>query len=171
MIEIEIDKLTNSIEEVATGRVLATAVLPATAADLKAVRKKDGWKFDWRAEAQQPGHSVYKLVTQEQPALLQGLISLENLPDHLFMPLIETAPFNFGKAKAYAGVAGNLVAFACKLAFEYGHQGNVGFVAKTELIAHYIESLGAERLLGHRMAITTGPAFRLVQRYFKDFQP
>jgi hypothetical protein len=31
--------------------------------------------------------------------------------DHLFMHLIESAPFSKGKNKIYVGVAGNLVAF------------------------------------------------------------
>jgi hypothetical protein len=33
------------------------------------------------------------------------------------MHLVENAPFNKGQTKVYAGVAGNLVAYACKLSF------------------------------------------------------
>jgi hypothetical protein len=39
------------------------------------------------------------------------------------MHLIESAPFNKGKNKVYAGVPGNLVAFACKLSFQRGFEG------------------------------------------------
>ena len=46
----------------------------------------------------------------------------------------KSAPFNKGKAKVYAGVPGNLVAFACKLAFQRSHEGNVTFFSKTQLI-------------------------------------
>jgi hypothetical protein len=35
--------------------------------------------------------------------------------DHVFMHLVESAPFNKGKTKLYSGVPGNLVAFACKV--------------------------------------------------------
>jgi hypothetical protein len=37
---------------------------------------------------------------------------------YLEMHLIENAPHNFGTKKTYLGVAGNLVAFACKMSFE-----------------------------------------------------
>jgi len=56
---------------------------------------------------------------------------LEVKEDHVYMHLVENAPFNKGKLKMYGGVAGNLVAFACKLSFQRGHQGNVSFVSKT----------------------------------------
>ena len=58
------------------------------------------------------------------------------------MHLLESAPFNKGKTKMYAGVPGNLVAYACKLSFQRGHEGNVSFF-KTQLVQHYIESLVA----------------------------
>lgn len=57
------------------------------------------------------------------------------------MHLIESASFNIGKYKTYFGVPGNLVAFACKLSFQRGGEGYVSFIAKTELIDQYIESL------------------------------
>jgi hypothetical protein len=41
------------------------------------------------------------------------------------MYLVESAPFNKGKTKLYSGIPGNLVAFACKLSFQRGHEGNV----------------------------------------------
>ena len=47
--------------------------------------------------------------------VVQGLISLAVTPDNVYMHLVENAPFNVGQNKVYAGVAGNLVAFACKL--------------------------------------------------------
>ena len=125
MIEIEIDKLTNSIEEVATGKVLETVVLPIAAADWKVVTKKNQWQFDWRKESRQPGHSVYKLVARAAPTVIHGLVSLEVRSDHVRLHLVESAPVNKGKLKNYLGVAGNLFAYACKLAYEHGHQGRL----------------------------------------------
>ena len=34
------------------------------------------------------------------------------------MNLVESAPFNIGNNKLYEGVAGNLVAYACKVRFK-----------------------------------------------------
>lgn len=84
------------------------------------------------------------------------------------MDLIESAKFNKGKSKLYKGVAGNLVAFACKLSFESGYDGVVSFIAKTQLIKHYEQTLGANLFGGNRMFIDTREAFILTTKYFKD---
>lgn len=82
------------------------------------------------------------------------------------MHLIESAPFNIGKHKAYFEVPANLVAFACKLSFQRGGEGYISFIAKTKLINHYIESLGAVHFGGHLMVITTPVALKLINKYF-----
>ena len=85
------------------------------------------------------------------------------------MDLIENAKFNKGKQKLYNGVAGNLVAFACKMAFELKYDGVVSFIAKTQLIDHYKNTLGAQLFGSNRMFIDTKPALILVTKHFKDF--
>ena len=57
--------------------------------------------------------------------IIQGLVSLEIKPDHIYMHLLESAPFNIGKNKLYEGAAGNLVAYACKVSFQKGFEGNL----------------------------------------------
>lgn len=86
------------------------------------------------------------------------------------MHLVESAGFNKGKNKMYAGVPGNLVAFACRLSFQRGFEGNVSFVSKTQLISHYEESLGAFHFGGRVMIIETKAATKLIDRYFKSFR-
>lgn len=85
------------------------------------------------------------------------------------MDLIENASFNKGRKKLYSGVAGNLVAFACKLSFEQEFDGVVSFIAKTQLIEHYQQTLGAKLFAGNRMFIDTSEALVLVTKYYKDF--
>ena len=82
------------------------------------------------------------------------------------MHLVDSAPFNKGKTKIYAGVSGNLVAFACKLSFQRGHEGNVSFFCKTQLIQHYIDSLGAIHVGGRIMIINTIAALKRLNKYF-----
>lgn len=53
-----------------------------------------------------------------------------------------------GKAKIYAGVPGNLVAFACQLSFDKSYEGFLAFDAKTSLIKHYQETLHATHFKG-----------------------
>ena len=86
------------------------------------------------------------------------------------MHLIENAPHNYGAKKKFAGVPANLVAFACKMSFDMGFEGFVAFTSKTELIEHYTKSLGAQLIFRNRMTITTIPAKKLVNSYYKDFR-
>lgn len=104
------------------------------------------------------------IVNNQQ--IIQGLISIEIKADHVYMHLVESAPFNKGKTKVYAGVPGNLVAFACKLSFQRGHEGNVSFFSKTQLIQHCIDSLGAMHVGGRIMIIDSIAALRLINKYF-----
>ncbi|WP_255478664.1 hypothetical protein [Rufibacter sp. XAAS-G3-1] len=96
------------------------------------------------------------------------IISLEVKEDHVYMHLVESAPFNKGSGKMYSGVPGNLVAFACKLSFQRGHEGNVSFISKTQLIEHYEKTLGAMHFGGRVMVIETTSALKLINRYFKN---
>ncbi len=164
MIQIEIDKLTNSIVNATTGDVFDTEVLPVTAKDLKKVSK---WQFKWAKE--QPYSEIYKLVIVGNHDVIQGLIAIRDEKTYLYMALIESAPFNFGKPKMYEGVPGNLVAFACKTSFDKGYGGYVAFHAKSVLVEHYEKTLGARRAArGLLMVIETEAATKLVNRYFKS---
>jgi hypothetical protein len=68
----------------------------------------------------------------------------------------------------YAGVPANLVAFACQLSFQRGHNGNISFISKSLLIKHYQESLGAVHVGGRLMVIETAAATKLIGKYFKN---
>lgn len=163
-----IDKLTNSIQNVVTGDSFTTDISLVNTADLKTVIKKNNWQFDWKLEFKQPQRDVYKLTIVNNQFVIQGLISLEIKADHAYMHLVESAPFNKGKTKVYAGVPGNLVAFACKLAFQRGHEGNVSFFSKTQLVQHYIDTLGAMHVGGRIMIIDTIAALKLINKYFPN---
>ncbi len=165
-LDFEIDKLTNSIENTITGDSFQTDITLVTAIDLKNITKKNGWLFDWKFEFKQPERDIYKLTIVNNQTVVQGLISLEVKSDHVFIHLVESAPYNKFKTKIYAGVPGNLVAFACKLSFQRGHDGNVAFVSKSQLIVHYKKSLGAIHFGGRLMIIDTEAALKLINKYF-----
>ena len=163
-----VDKLTNSIENVVSGDSFSTDISLITLQDLKSVTKKNKWMFDWKFEFKQPERDVYKLTIVSNHTIIQGLISLEVKSDHVYMHLVESAAFNKGKSKVYAGVPGNLVAFACKLSFQRGHDGNVSFHSKTQLVQHYIDSLGAMHVGGRIMIIDPTAALKLINKYFRS---
>lgn len=163
-----IDKLTNSIENVVTGDSFATSISLVSKTDFSKITKKAGWTFNWKYEFQQPYRDVYKLTIVNNQSIVQGLICLQVMTDHVYMHLLESAPFNRGSSKMYAGVPANLVAFACQLSFQRGHKGNISFISKSLLIKHYQESLGAVHVGGRLMVIETTAALKLIDKYFKN---
>ncbi|CAM2936775.1 hypothetical protein [Flavobacterium succinicans] len=168
-LDFVIDKLTNSIENTITAEVFDTLIVKLSIKDLKDIRKSI-WRFDWTKELKDKSKEVYKLVTVNNPTIIQGLLSIEDKQDHIFMHLIESSKFNTGKNKMYFGVPGNLVAFACKVSFEKEYEGFVAFDAKTTLIKHYQETLFATHFRGLRMYIETKAAMKLVNHYFKKYE-
>ena len=165
-LDFVIDKLTNSIENTSTGEVFDTEVVRFTLRDVNQIKKVD-WQFYWVKEIKDKTKEVYKLTTANNPTIIQGLISIEDKQDHVFMHLIESAKFNKNKDKVYLGVPGNLVAYACKVSVDKGFEGFLAFDAKTALIKHYQESLYATHFRGLRMFIETKAALRLISQYFK----
>ena len=162
-----IDELTNSIRNTISGDSFQTEISTLKKRDLSSVTKKKGWKFNWRIEFNDFTKEVYKLTIVNNPDIVQGLISITIESDHIFMNLLESAPFNVGENKLYEGVAGNLVAFACKVSFQKGYEGFVAFTAKTNLINHYEKTLGAIHYKNGRMIIPAESARKLVEMYFK----
>jgi hypothetical protein len=168
-LDFEIDELTNSIENTISGEVFDTLIVKLIPTDGKSIKKTE-WAFNWNNELKDKTREVYKLVTASNPTIIHGLISLTDKCDHIYMDLIESAKFNKGRNKLYKGVAGNLVAFGCKMSFEKKYDGVVSFIAKTQLIEHYEQTLGAKLFRGNRMFIDTKESFSLAIKYFKDFK-
>ena len=162
-----IDKLTNSIQNSFTGEVFDTEIVRLTLKDTKQIKEAD-WQFNWQKELKDKTKEVYKLTTVNNPTIIQGVLSIEDKQDHVFMHLIESAKFNKGKDKVYFGVPGNLVAYACKVSIEKGYEGFLAFDAKSVLIKHYQESLHATHFRGLRMFIETSAALKLISQYFKS---
>lgn len=104
-IDVEIDKLTNSIENVVSGDIFDTEVIQLSTKDTKEIKKSE-WLFDWNKQIKQPDREVFKLIITSNRNIIQGLISLSDRNDHIYMHLIESAKFNKGKNKIYAGVPG-----------------------------------------------------------------
>ncbi len=163
-----IDRLTNSIVNSISGDSFPTEVSLLSKEDIKQVQKKNGWLFNWKEELKLPDREVYKLTIVNNSNIVQGIASLTVRADNVFLHLIETAPFNKGKGKLYEGVAGNIVAFACRLSFQRGSDGFVSFHSKTNLIDHYVKTLNAIHFGNHLMVIDTGAALKLVDKYFKS---
>lgn len=100
-LDFVIDKLTNSIQNTISGDSFATEVSRLTNPDLKQLTKKNGWNFNWKLELNNNSKEVYKLTILNNPTIIQGLLSFSMKPDHIYIELIESAPFNLGRNKLY----------------------------------------------------------------------
>jgi hypothetical protein len=77
-LDIEIDKLTNSILNTISGDSFPTDVYPVSKADLVKVTKRNGWLFSWSAEMKQSDRQVYKLTIRGNIDIIQGLASISD---------------------------------------------------------------------------------------------
>ena len=84
LVDIEIDKLTNSIENSISGDVFDTEIFQLFAKDTKQINKTD-WQFKWQEQIKFSGRETYKLVIKDNPKIIQGLISLSDQGDHIYM--------------------------------------------------------------------------------------
>lgn len=168
-LDFVIDKLTNSIQNTISGDSFSSEISRLIKSDLKLVTKKNGWKFNWKQEFDNNTREVYKLTITNNPTIIQGVLSFTIKSDHIYMDLLESAPFNLGKNKLYVGVPGNLVAFACRVSFQRGFDGFISFTAKTKLINHYVNTLGAYHYGDQLMIIHTKAAQILIDKYFKNY--
>jgi len=166
LIDIEIDGLTRSIVEIGTSESLSTTIVWWH--ELKPSQRRLGkWNFNWQGEVKM-GRKVAALTIRGDRKV-QGLISFAAQRDHVFVHLVESAPHNVGNRKKFIGVPGNLFAFACQESLRLGFEGSLSFDAKTELIGHYKESLGAFQVArSQRMIITQDAAQRLITSYFEE---
>ena len=143
--DLEIDELTNSIRNIISGDSFSTDISRITRQDVKKITKKEGWQFDWKLELKHPERDVYKLTIVNNQSIIQGLISLELRPDHIFLHLVESAPFNKGKAKLYSGVPGNL-----------GREAVGARLAQVHAMARHSIDIVAQNAHDHREAQPVG---------------
>lgn len=122
--------------------------------------------MNWKSELKKDGNIVYKSVILENKNIIQGLISLEDKGDHIFVNIVENNPFNIGKNKVCVGVPGNLFAYACRLSWDKRNQGLVSFVSKYKLVYHFENYFGAIHGGSFKMVIFPKPSFQLIKQYY-----
>ncbi len=105
--------------------------------DFKLITKKRYW-FNWKVEK---GNWVYKLRIEGSDDIL-GVMSLVYIKEEerVQINLLAVSKENRGKGKEYEGIAGNLIAFACREILKlHGIRGCVSLVPKDILKSHYMK--------------------------------
>ena len=115
-------------------------ILLASLSDLKAADKSGRFEFNWELEKKK---EVYKLQIEATGEVI-GLMALEDIPREVRIDIhvLEASKENVGANKIYSGVAGCLIAFACRQAFLRGYSGFISLTPKDVLSQHYIDAYG-----------------------------
>ncbi len=167
--DIIIDDLTDCLTERKTGELFATEFRMVRGTIHKSDAnnlKKEGWLFDWSVPHKN-NFEVYELLL-ENDDMIQGLIALRHDRYNYYteVELVEVAPSNRGSEGIFKGVGAHLFAIACKLSTDVGNEGYVRFTAKTKLIEHYKNTLGAKHIRDNIMYIDSVAANKLLSKYF-----
>ena len=168
---IEVDELTPCLRRLSDNKIINTTVYDISP---KAKDFKD-WEFDWTIPKK--NGFIVRAIKADGDDRIQGLVALK--PDKrnsaVLVDIVEAAPFNNPHnklfiSKEYSGVGGHLFAEAVRESYKQGFEGYVYFRAKSDLIEHYQNELGAvlinprERIL----AIEERSAKKLYDRYYKE---
>ena len=78
-IDIEIDKLTNSIENAISGDSFPTEIHKIESTDFKNVTKTKGWLFNWREESKFNDREAYKLTILGNANVILGIKDMKDL--------------------------------------------------------------------------------------------
>ena len=148
-----------------TQKAFKAEIVAVEEKDFQRIKKSRQLEFDWEEERDK---DVFKIVPKSEegnPEIL-GLISLTNIREELriHINLVESSNENKGKHKKVDRIAGCLIAFAVKLAFEQGYMGFTSLIPKIELIELYIEKYGFSQY-GRQLAIERKAAMALIQKY------
>lgn len=123
-----------------SGNEIQAVISKLDAKEIALINKSKRFDFNWNKEKQ---YNVYKLTAHGIDVPL-GLMSLADRPADFAIEirLLASSLENVSKTKQYQRIAGCLIAFACRKAFETGYGGYVCLKPKTELEGHYRDAYG-----------------------------
>jgi hypothetical protein len=118
--------------------------------------------FDWRTEKE---NQVFKITFEGSDGIL-GLISLiEHTDKRVQINLLAVSKENRGKKKIYEGIAGNLIAWACREAVkQFGEDACVSLISKTKLVKYYMKEYGMIKA-GQSLFLSDEPLLIILEKY------
>lgn len=148
-----------------TGENIKAEILPLTKKEAKQLRRNEQFGFDWEKETD---YIVFKTALSTSVQIV-GLMSLIDHSAELRIEihLLEVAKEHQGKEKRLANIAGCLIAYACRMAFDKGYQGFVSLIPKTSLINHYIKEYDFQQY-GRQLALEMESAEFLMLKYLNN---
>ncbi|MEM9885258.1 MAG: hypothetical protein AAF849_05140 [Bacteroidota bacterium] len=149
-----------------TGKTLQSIIEKVANLDYNWIEQSKQFKFDWKREKENEVYKIY-LIDEEEEIL--GLMSLIDHPEEyrIHLNLIEVGAKNRGVDKEIEHVAGCLIGFACKVAFDKDYFGFVSLQPKTRLIDLYQDKYGF-RQYGRLLAVEQASSRALIDKYLTD---
>lgn len=150
------------VVETASGSKYQIEILPLEQGDYKSLKKKR-YFFDWKTEKE---FEVYKLRIAGANDIL-GLVSLERIPQEwrVHIRLLTVSVENKGEGKQYQKIAGNLIAYAAKIAVrEFAEYACVSLTPKNQVARHYIDKYQM-RVTGKTLSIEVPEILDLIKSY------
>ncbi len=147
-----------------SGRKIPATISKLDAKEIALINKSRRFDFNWNKEKQ---FDVYKLTAEgiDEPL---GLMSLADRPADFAIEirLLASSLENVSKTKQYQRIAGCLIAFSCRKAFEAGYGGYVCLKPKTELEEHYQQAYG---LVSTKLFLVTDGhnSLSLIRKYYE----
>lgn len=120
--------------------------------------------FNWK---KYKGAAVYKLQLVGSDDII-GVMLLEFFPDEqrIEIALLAVSAENKGSGKQFEGIAGCLIAYACRMAvLQYGALACVSLTPKTRLKPHYIKKYGMLDA-GRQVYLDSKPLINVIKQYF-----
>jgi len=156
------------IKDLESGKSLNSIISEIIEADYKLIGDSGNFSFDWKEEAK---NEVFKIYLKDESDNILGLLSLKDHPDEhrIHLNLIEVSRENIGRDKKLDNIAGCLIAFACRIAFERNYYGFVSLKPKTRLVELYQEKYGF-RQYGRLLAVEDQSSNYLIKKYLQDEQ-
>ncbi len=154
------------LQDSSSGRALASAIEEVSKSDHRWIASSLDFRFDWEQER---GNEVYKISLLNEKYEVLGLISLIDVPNEyrIHLNVIETSDRHRGRKKTIENIAGCLIAFSCKLAFERQYDGFVSLQPKTKLNDYYQGEYGF-RQYGRLLAVEQELSRKLILEYLSD---
>lgn len=121
------------------------------------------YHFNWELEKE---NDVYKLKFPDDNEIL-GLMSIRVISGESRIEIIVLASSakNTGNSKIYDGIAGNLIAFACRESIKlFVENALVSLYPKTELKSYYMTKYGFQNA-GRQIYLANTPLFNLLTKY------
>ncbi len=151
------------VTDVATGKKKPVIIRETEAEDFKILTRKC-FSFEWKTFKN--SMAIYTLRIEGEDGILgvMGLVDWQE-EQRIEIKLLSTSIENIGKLKIYEGIAGCLIAFACRLAVsKYGPEACVSLVPKTALIRHYMEKYNMQHA-GWQLYLVGINLFKIVKEY------